>query len=105
MTMTGPSVVLCGAPYGRGWMCSKPKPCPTHDVVQVPPIDCNQPSRFDYAYALVDAIQGDSRGLAGNPLRLAAEHLGHVAASVYAGHYATGALRALQAVRQAQIDA
>lgn len=73
--------------------------------IKVPEIDCVLPSRFDYAYALVDAIQGDSRGKAGTPLRLAVEHLGHVAASTYDPHDANRALRALQQVRQAQTDA
>lgn len=74
--------------------------------VKVPEIDCVLPSRFDYAYALVDEIQGDSRGLAGNPLSIAAEGLGRIASSVYIEtRYATDALRTLQRVRKVQTDA
>jgi hypothetical protein len=78
-------------------------------VSDCPPLegfDAELPSRFDYAYALVDAIQGDSRGETGVPLHLAVEYLGHVASSVYVDtHYANDALRGLQKVREVQTGA
>ena len=96
--------LLCGWPYPGGALCKVPAPCPTHSglVFGVG----RYPSRYGYAYALVDEIQAAELGgyqLELTPLGLAVEMLGRIAADSQSAERRT-ALSGLRKVRARQLE-
>ena len=97
-----PGVLLCGWPYPGGGLCKVPAPCPTHSglVFGVG----RYPSRYEYAYALVDEIQDAEPGDSFlTPLGLAVEMLGRIAADSQSAERRT-ALNGLRKVRARQLE-
>lgn len=100
-----PGVLLCGWPYPGGGLCKVPAPCPTHSGL---PIGVGHyPSRYGYAFALVDEIQTAEHGvypLEMTPFGLAVEVLGQIAANSQSAERRT-ALAGLRKVRARQLEA